>query len=104
VRVSFRDLAGEHERYMPHAFDSCVGQDVPFRIAGAERGRAVVVSVTVDEDGRGATWTVDITGGDETRIPVKPVSFAVPEPAPEPADPLAAKPPKVTWRGPDTAP
>jgi len=62
MRVEFHQPAGEHERYAPHAFDRLVGQDAPFKIEGAERGRATVVAVKVDEDGRGATWTVDIEG------------------------------------------
>lgn len=49
----------ENERYAPHAFDSCIGQDVPLKILGQDRGRATVISVVVDEDGRGATWTVE---------------------------------------------
>ena len=56
---------GEFEdRYAPHAFDGTIGKEVPFKIKGIERGRATVVAVKVDEDGRGATWTVDIAGGD----------------------------------------
>jgi hypothetical protein len=64
VRIEFYQPAGEHERYMPHAFDGIIGQEAPFKIEGAERGRATVVAVKVDKDGRGATWTVDIAGGD----------------------------------------
>lgn len=66
--VKFHQPAGEHEQYMPHAFDRLVGQEAPFKIGGVERGRATVVAVKVDEDGRGATWTVDIAGGDPDRI------------------------------------
>ena len=48
--------------YAPHAFDSCIGQEVPFKIEGVERSRATVIAVKVDADGTGATWTVDIAG------------------------------------------
>jgi hypothetical protein len=51
------------QRFAAHAFDNCVGKDVPFKIEGVERGRATVVAVEVAEDGSGATWTVDIDGG-----------------------------------------
>jgi hypothetical protein len=69
MRVEFYEPAGTIEipgkgeaeqRYASHAFDGCIGQEVPFKIEGVERGRATVVAVKVDEDGRGATWTVDI--------------------------------------------
>lgn len=68
MRVEFYQPAEEHERYMPHAFDGIIGQEAPFKIEGAERGRATVVAVKVDEDGRGAMWTVDIAGGDPGKI------------------------------------
>jgi hypothetical protein len=73
IRVEFYNPAGTYEvpgkgefpvQYAPHAFDRCIGQEVPFKIEGIPRGRATVVAVKVDEDGRGATWTVDITDGD----------------------------------------
>lgn len=51
------------EQYAPHAFDRCIGQEVPFKIEGVERGRCTVVGVEVDDDGGGATWTVDIADG-----------------------------------------
>ena len=60
MRVEFYQPADEHERYDPHAFDRLLGQEAPFKIGGVEHGRATVVAVMVDEDGRGATWTVDI--------------------------------------------
>ena len=68
MRVEFYQPADEHERYAPHAFDRLVGQEAPFKIEGTERGRATVAAVKVDDDGRGATWTVDITGGDPAKI------------------------------------
>jgi hypothetical protein len=73
MRIEFYQPAGTYEvpgkgefaeRYDPHAFDRCIGQDAPFKIQGLERGRATVVAVKVDEDGGGATWTVDITDPD----------------------------------------
>ena len=60
LRIEFYQPAEEHERYAPHAFDRLVGQEAPFKIAGTERGRGIVLAVKVDEDGRGATWTVDV--------------------------------------------
>lgn len=60
MRIEFHQPAEEHERYAPHAFDRIIGQEAPFKIEGAERGLATVVAVKVDEDGRGAVWTVDI--------------------------------------------
>ena len=82
MRVEFYQSAGEHERYAPHAFDRLIGQDAPFKIGGIERGRATVVKVVVDEDGRGATWTVDIEGAEIERHPLvaltgEGVSFSV---------------------------
>lgn len=87
VRVEFYQPAGRFEvpgkgefpeRYAPHAFDRLIGQEAPFKIEGAERGRATVVAVKVDEDGAGATWTVDIEG----ELPSgsgRNMSFSVPE-------------------------
>ncbi len=68
MRVKFWHPADEHERYAPHAFDSLIGQEVPFKIEGAERGRTTVVAVEVAEDGSGATWTVDISGGEPGQV------------------------------------
>ena len=68
MRVEFYQPAAEYEQYMPHAFDGIIGREAPFRIEGVERGRATVVAVKVDEDGGGATWTVDIAGGDPGTI------------------------------------
>jgi hypothetical protein len=82
VRVEFYQPAEEHERYAPHAFDRIIGQDAPFKIEGTEHGRATVVAVKVDEDGRGATWTVDITGGDSGPAgtpAARAMSFSIPE-------------------------
>jgi len=62
MRIEFYQPADEHERYMPHCFDRLIGQEAPFSIEGAERGRATVIAIKVDEDGRGATWIVDIAG------------------------------------------
>jgi hypothetical protein len=72
MRIEFYQPAGTYEvpgkgefaeRYDPHAFDGCIGKEIPFKIEGTERGRCTVVAVKVDEDGGGATWTVDIVGG-----------------------------------------
>jgi hypothetical protein len=60
MRVKFWQPAGEYERFAAHAFDSFVGQEVPFKIKGIERGQATVVAVEVAEDGTGANWTLDI--------------------------------------------
>ena len=94
---------GECEQiYARHAFDGCAGQEVPFRDrpGGREIGRATVVSVAVDDDGRGATWTVDITGDAERAfagLTSGPMSFA---PGGEvqdavPRDPLHPRPPRI---------
>jgi len=69
MRVEFYQPAGTIEipgkgeveqRYAQHAFEGCVGKEVPFKIEGTERGRCTVVAVTVDQGGKGATWIVDI--------------------------------------------
>lgn len=74
MRVEFYQRAGEHERYAPHAFDSIIGQDAPFKIKDAECGRAAVVAVKVDEDGRGATWTVDLEGVTDLPLGTSPLA------------------------------
>lgn len=73
VRVKFHQRADEHEVYAPHAFDRLIGQAAPFKVAGVRRGSATVVAVAVDEDGKGATWTVDIDGSVTLR-PSRPVT------------------------------
>lgn len=108
MRVKFWEPAGEYEQYMPHAFDGVIGQDVPFRDSpgGREIGRATVVSVAVDEDGRGATWTVDVTGeagrAYARMTDARRASFAFREPDPDlmPHDPLAPKPLLIMPRDP----
>jgi len=82
VRITFPEAAEENERYARHAFDGIIGKTAPFKIAGTEHGTATVIAVEVDEDGRGATWTVDVP--DEAAGPLAPrdglsVSFAAPE-------------------------
>ena len=69
MRVEFHQAAGEHERYAPHAFDGLIGKTVPWNLRETEDspilstpGTATVIAVTVDEDGKGATWTVDFEG------------------------------------------
>ena len=81
MRVEFHESAAAHERYARHAFDRTIGQEVPFKVAGVERGRATVIAVVVDEDGRGATWTVDVEGDAAQVIPggEQGMSFSVPE-------------------------
>jgi hypothetical protein len=76
VRIKFYHPAGEHERYAPHAFDRLIGQEAPFKIEGAERGRATVIAVKVNEDGTGAEWTVDIAGGDPGKVAQAPGRFS----------------------------
>jgi hypothetical protein len=68
MRVEFYQPADEHERYAPHAFDGIIGQEMPLKIGGADRGRATVAAVRVDEDGAGVTWTLDIAGDVADRL------------------------------------
>lgn len=71
IRIMFWEPSGEtetpgkgttHDHYSSAAFDQVTGQRVPFRTSpgGAQIGWATVIGVVVDDDGLGATWTVDV--------------------------------------------
>jgi len=62
TRVEFWQSAGENERYAPGAFAKVINTTVPLKLNGTEVGRCTIVSVTPDDDGRGATWVVDFPG------------------------------------------
>ena len=90
MRTTFHRSAEEHERYAPHAFDGVIGKTVPWNLRETEDGPALstpgtatVIAVEVDEDGRGATWTVDFEEeqpGDGSAPAGRPdMSFTVPE-------------------------
>jgi hypothetical protein len=109
TRIEFWEPSGEtdvpgkgtfRDRYARDAFASSIGKRVPFRSfpGGPQIGWMTVVSVTVDEDGFGATWVVDadLDGREMVRrAPRASFSFRPDQPAPQPHDPLAAKPPVI---------
>jgi len=109
TRIEFWEPSGKTEvpgkgtfrdHYARDASASAAGKRVPFRSSpdGPQIGWMTVVSVTVDEDGLGATWVADVDlDGRETvrRESSASFSFRPDHPAPQPHDPLAAKPPVV---------
>lgn len=57
VRFTFTIQAGTHERFAPNAFDSRIGQSVPFK-EGEENFTATVVAAKVSTDGSQVELTV----------------------------------------------
>jgi hypothetical protein len=125
TRIEFWEPAGETEvpgkgtfrdKFAPGAFANAAGKRVPFRSrpGGRQLGWVTVVSVVVDEDGYGATWTVDaeFPAAHQDRhallrhmtgvTPGARMSFAFrPDDLGSAAwNPLAARPPVVRWRDP----
>lgn len=96
-------------KFAPAAFANAAGKRVPFRSrpGGPQIGWVTVISVVVDEDGYGATWTVDADldlhpGDIPTGRNRPPASFSFrprgADDGPVLRDPLAARPPVVRWR------
>jgi hypothetical protein len=83
MRIQFRISAGEDGRFAPGAFDGMVGKPVPWTLKAeegglvlAELGTATLVEAVVDQDGKGATLTAEMS---------------------DPATPLETSPDWWTW-------
>ena len=102
------DVPGKGEfpqKFASGAFEGTIGKRVPMRApSGRQAGWCTVVSVVVDSDGGGATWTVDIEGDfpvAEAAYRTAGMSFAFREPDPVELsrDPLKPGELKIRWRG-----
>lgn len=109
--IEFYDTAPDGEVYDPAMFAGKVGQRVPVRVrpSGKRIGTATLLAAEVDDDGQGVTCTVQLPGDNAAvkllRAEHPGFSFTMRDPD-ELAivktafrDPLAAEPPKVTYRG-----
>jgi hypothetical protein len=68
MRVTFWEPAPPYEvpgkgefptQFAPHALDHLIGTQAPLTLHGRVIGTVTVVDIVVDDDGRGATWTMD---------------------------------------------
>ena len=98
-QLSFWEPAGENERFDPHAWDSQIGNQVPFRPGP---GSCTLIAAEVAGDGSGVTLTIEIPDDfpPDKAIPMSGMSFAFREAKPEPwaTVPLEVVRPRIRWK------
>lgn len=58
--VTITQRAGEHEHYVPNAFDSAIGKRFPLRVCDTTVGDATLVGAKVAPDGHTASLTISL--------------------------------------------
>lgn len=62
TRISFRQFAGDGERFSPGAFDHAVGKEVTVN-GNFPSVKGILIEVEVSEDGSSAWMSVDVPKG-----------------------------------------